>query len=556
MDFLNQISKQLSELFRSMTPGSRIAIGLLLAILSVSLFFLFSGKITESGEYLFAGESFGTTQIQKMEAAFGVEGLSGSTSIPTGDGFKVKVEGNKASYIAALVKHKSLPPNCYDAVQEALNEVGPFTSPTQVNQFIHNGKTIKLTQMIAALDSVEKAELMFTKKKSRGFNNKEKSSATVMVKPIPGEIISASLANSIQRMAASSLCIPAADITVADGKTGHCFSGDLNTGEIADRLADSERETNWQQRIRNLIGIEGMTVVVNVERDPYKSHKEFVISPDKKGTVAKKSYEKSGSSKSQLSATTGRPGPVSNAANRIAVTATPANNNSTQDSETMSDNLVAGSTKEIVYDTNREQQVNVSIQLPSEHFAKIWQSKNQTAEGEEPKTPTAAELATIEAEVVARTKQLVTNLLKRKGVKDPSEFVYVTSYQSFTFEPTEAPGMTSKATAWFGKYWTVLGLFGLAFFSLRALRSVMRSVPVEISDSTTQERQKSKLGKIGNQDDTVSEETAKAVAFQMLKKFDGTGPSLRDELTVLVNQDTDAAATILRGWIGNPIAKT
>ena len=31
----------------------------------------------------------------------------------------------------------------------------------------------------------------------------------------------------------------------------------------------------------------------------------------------------------------------------------------------------------------------------------------------------------------------------------------------------------------------------------------------------------------------------------------GTGPSLRDELVDMVREDPDAAASILRGWIGN-----
>ena len=41
MDFLNKAIAQLSDLFRSMTPGARITAGLLLAVVVVSMGYLF-----------------------------------------------------------------------------------------------------------------------------------------------------------------------------------------------------------------------------------------------------------------------------------------------------------------------------------------------------------------------------------------------------------------------------------------------------------------------------------------------------------------------------------
>ena len=554
MDFLNQIAKQISELFRSMTAGSKIAVGLLLAVLVVLLFFLFSGKMSSSGEYLFAGESFSATQVQKMEGAFGAEGLSGYSAVPAGGGFKVKVEGHKANFINALVKHKALPPNCYDEIEEASNDVGPFTSPTLIKESLRNGKTNMLARKIADMNPlIENVTIMFNKEKPRGFNATEKSSAGIIVKPVPGETLSTTLARSIQQLAAGSLGIPAADITVVDGPTGYCFSGDLNKGDVADQLAESEREVYWKKKIHELIGIGGMTIAVNVKQDPYKSRVTSVYKPNKTDTVAQRMYEKNRSSETQTPATMGRIGLVSNTPRgRIEGAANTTNNNKSEDSETQTKNVFGESREQIVYNTGLEQQVNVSIQIPSEHYAKIWRSQNPTPEGEDPKTPKPEELAAIESKVIEQTKGSVANLLKEEGVKDPSQFVYVTTCQSIAAESVAEPGMMSKAMGWFGKYWTVLGLFVLAIFSLRALRSFMRSVPVEIADSSTAEKQKGKAKKAGIQDDTVSEETAKAMASQMLKKFDGKGPSLRDELTMLVNQDADAAATILRGWIGSP----
>ena len=42
MDFLNKAFAQLSDLFRSMTPGARLTAGLLLVVVIVSLGYLFT----------------------------------------------------------------------------------------------------------------------------------------------------------------------------------------------------------------------------------------------------------------------------------------------------------------------------------------------------------------------------------------------------------------------------------------------------------------------------------------------------------------------------------
>jgi flagellar biosynthesis/type III secretory pathway M-ring protein FliF/YscJ len=42
-----------------------------------------------------------------------------------------------------------------------------------------------------------------------------------------------------------------------------------------------------------------------------------------------------------------------------------------------------------------------------------------------------------------------------------------------------------------------------------------------------------------------------SAAERRLKRLSGAGPTLRDELSQLVIEDPDAAANILRNWIGN-----
>ena len=76
MDFLNKAIAQLSELFRSMTPGARIMAGLLLAVVVISVGYLFQHSATGPDTYLFGGEPISNGQLDRVEAAIAKAGLS------------------------------------------------------------------------------------------------------------------------------------------------------------------------------------------------------------------------------------------------------------------------------------------------------------------------------------------------------------------------------------------------------------------------------------------------------------------------------------------------
>src|SRR4051812_19469482 len=76
MDFLNKAIAQLSELFRSMTPGARVTAGLLLAVVIVSMGYLFRQGASGPDAYLFGGEALSDGQLTSVEAAIAKAGLS------------------------------------------------------------------------------------------------------------------------------------------------------------------------------------------------------------------------------------------------------------------------------------------------------------------------------------------------------------------------------------------------------------------------------------------------------------------------------------------------
>ena len=124
MDFLNKAMIQIGELFRSMTPSARIASGLLLVTVVVSLGYLFGYRTSGPDVYLMNGEQFPASQIPAMEAAFAKAGL-GSYQF---DGSRVRIpRGQQNAYIAALAENGALPENINLLMEEPLkNTSGPF----------------------------------------------------------------------------------------------------------------------------------------------------------------------------------------------------------------------------------------------------------------------------------------------------------------------------------------------------------------------------------------------------------------------------------------------
>jgi flagellar M-ring protein FliF len=125
--------------------------------------------------------------------------------------------------------------------------------------------------------------------------------------------------------------------------------------------------------------------------------------------------------------------------------------------------------------------------------------------------------------------------------------VQVTAFQDI--KPVEIPQPTTgeNAVGWLVENWTTVGMIGLAFFGLWMLRSLVRSTAVAVPREATSA---ARVAAVASEEMEEEPEAVKAAAPR-LRRFGTSGPSLRDELAQLVQEDPDAAANVLRTWIGN-----
>src|SRR3972149_2737830 len=125
MDFLNQALAQVSDLFRSMTPGARITAGLLLAVVVISVGYLFQYRSAGPDEFLFGGQYLTDGQINQIEASMAQAGLNDYER----QGNRVLVpRGLRAEYLSAGADGGALPPNFHNYLESALEQGGPWES--------------------------------------------------------------------------------------------------------------------------------------------------------------------------------------------------------------------------------------------------------------------------------------------------------------------------------------------------------------------------------------------------------------------------------------------
>ncbi|MGA2035514.1 MAG: hypothetical protein ABSG68_24970 [Thermoguttaceae bacterium] len=548
MDFLNRAYAQLSELFRSMTPGARITSALLLAGVVISLGYLFHGQISGPDDYLMNGEPISANDLANMEMAFGKANLNTYQV----EGAKIRVpKAQKAAYMAALAEAKALPANFGSAIRAALDAGSPIDSKQVRDERIKNAVQEELSLIIRSMKGIENASVLYDTETKSGLSQEKVARASVAVKPLGSEPLDDRRVSCIRDLLCGAIAgLKPENVTVADivNGTAHRFSPD-GSGE---NLYVAVKEM-WERDLRakilsSLSFIPNLSVETSVVLDP-DSHTR-TSSLEYKKPVAYQVEDKS-STKSREGGSGGRVGAASQQANSpIALAGGGASKGPREEEETSDrheSSVVPMERMEKEKVGLTPKLAKAAVGIPISYFEKVWRNQNPLKDGESPKAPDQAALDKIRTEESAKLQKNVAALLPpSEGVTDPAELVTITTFQDI--KPAEVPTAAAgqKVLVWLGQNWNTLGIAGLALVSLVMLRSMIRSAPAAPEPASTP------LRLATPESDAQSNEPPEVTAARRLKRsVSGGGPSLRDELSELVKENPDAAANILRTWIGN-----
>ncbi|HEX4148313.1 MAG TPA: hypothetical protein VHY20_04970 [Pirellulales bacterium] len=553
MDFLNQAMAQVADLFRSMTPAARIVAGLLLAVVVISLAYLFNHQMAAGDSFLLGGQSFTSAELSAMEAAFGKAGLS-SYSI---DGNRVKVPaGQKAAYLAALADSGALPANFGDFLTTAIAKVGPFTSRAQQEEMLEQAKERELAGIILSMQGVEKASVQYDREKKTGFAQSAMAKASVGVKRHGTLPLEEKQVPMIRHLVAGAFAgLQPEHVTIIDlnGRTYSGSNGDSPGSASEDPFVSRTKEFQgmYETQICNALAyVPGVTVTANVELNKELLVRQEKDSYDAKAIATVMSREETQTSTTRGTSSGGRPGyegQGSNSSARLSQSA--AGGNETSDDRTINEVQNAPSRERTLTQLAglTPKRVTVSVGLPSTYFESVWRQRNPPAAGQPPRTLDKSALEQIQKDETDKIRAHVSTVLPQpaEGV-DPATLVTVTTFEHVAIDTDTGPAVADRAFAWLGNYWPTLATLGLVLFSLLMLRSLARTPPAPLSPLPA-------LGpQLAAQTDADGGKPAEpAKPKSRFKRKLGAGVSLRDELAEMVREDPDAAASILRGWIGN-----
>ncbi|MCG8447961.1 MAG: hypothetical protein MI725_00080, partial [Pirellulales bacterium] len=199
MDFLNQATGQIKELFESMTPAARVTAFLLLGVIVVSMGYLVQHHSAGPDDFLFNGEFLPASDVDRAEAAIAKARLTGYQRV----GNRIKVpQARKAEYLAAVADDGALPPSYHDVIEKALDS-GPFTDRVTRTERLKAAREQRLSMIVRSMDGIEEAQVIYDVREPQGLARTGKATASVSVRPTPGEPLSARRAKMIKKAVAS-----------------------------------------------------------------------------------------------------------------------------------------------------------------------------------------------------------------------------------------------------------------------------------------------------------------------------------------------------------------
>lgn len=565
-DHFLKIYGQLRDLFQSMTPGNRIIASLLITTLLVSLGFLVIGSIkpTESRSkytYLFDGFEFSSKDKIAVESALSTGGLKDHEWV----GNKLRVpKKSMASYAARIATEKAINvPG--GALKDTAGALSPWDSNLSTSEKMLRAKEADAASSISKLEGVLSAEVIANRRKDWDKNvwaRKEVFSVGVNVEPVGYKPLSDNTVAAIGGLISVIFGADPSLVRVVDNKNNRIYSGtgeEMGGGTSYSR-AQAQYESNWKNKIYNILPhIEGLQVETTVVLTKLINESLFKVQHEKpKATIHEhirgSDYLNEGYTRF------GRPG-------QIAMMSRPLiQSDAGQDKAKITDktheeektNALQGTETKAEMIPFIPERIFASLQISMDHVRSTWIAKNRTKETPEPEA-TPEQLQEEEELIRQDTRKLVAKLLEEyrdpRKSPDPLDMVEVTFYEPIR-EPE--PVMTSwqKTRVWLARHWQNLSLMGLVLCGMCVLWSITRpakpdpiviyeapEIPMEVFEARAQAEAEAEAAARAEEEDEEFQRT--------LDGFDKSIRSLQEEIADLVEENPDAAAAVLRQWIGN-----
>ena len=400
-----------------------------------------------------------------------------------------------------------------------------------------------------------------------GFASKRHKTASIAVRAKGGIPLSREQTLSIMNYVQKSMAgLGASDIALLDLASGQTTLGNDDPLMIEqDRYyqVKKQQELDLKRRAKELLADYGdIRLEVNVELDPTLSEELSKMNYDPKPTTIQSSTSKKDMDSSKTSSQ-GRPGADPNAFSNRSASVTPPDQNTKGKESTESVKQVVGSNVTNIKKAGLQTRyVSFSVLVPYSYYKKIheveWREQNPT-EKDMSKLPAMTEtlLKSLKTKVETQIQNALTAIIQTSVAgEDKNPRVSVSHYMDFPAPELPAPALSSLALNWLEQSWQTLALAVIALVAVVSLRGFVSSAPS--TDDSAFERgfdlpldYASDIDLAGLSDDEAIDATGEGGSEESkgTPRFKLSGGELKTDLTSMVRENPDAAATLLRNWI-------
>ncbi|HEY2827247.1 MAG TPA: hypothetical protein VGJ04_06570 [Pirellulales bacterium] len=548
MDFLNKSLTQLTDLFRSMSPAGRMVVALLLLVAVISGAYLFNHGLPGSDGYLFGGESVAASQLPAIEAAFGKKNLTDYEL----QGNRIRVpQGKQSLYMAALADSGALPHNFLDSLKASLESGGPFVDRKKRDDLFKVALQDELSKIVGQMNGIERANVLYNIETPQGFNAKKLVTVSVTVKPAGNQTLNAEQVQMIRQAVGPAIGAAPQSIAVIDincrAYPGGEMSGSSDVSQDRYMNTKHQYEREFADSIRQALVsfVQGAVVTVNVELHPELEESETTDKVDPK-PVNSGSPE---TSRTTIAAIPSLPSgllimPPPAGVPNSPLTVAPMGTGLRSESEPPvrhEQDVISRQSRQVRKAGLTPKRVSVSVGVPSSYYEEVWRQRNPAPAASK---PGPLELGQIEMDVNANIKKCVMGIVPMpdNSTADP---VTVTSFTSMPVPQIEIPTPTDRALVFVNEHSSALVTGVLVLIGLLVVRSIVRS----ISSATSREMHEPAVETM-LADEIAEQPFSPRGTPRTHRRHNKVGPSLRDELVEIVRDDPDAAANVLRNWIG------
>jgi hypothetical protein len=526
-------------------------------LLASIIYLVMPGKGTPSAPkdvYLYGDYEFTRSEQVVVDDALGSAGLKDHTW----QGYRLKVPVKKSEqYAAALSKAKAVPQDVVAMIFQNSKDTNALVTEKDRNDRDFAAKTYAVTQDIRRFSWVNDATVIADQTwRWEKFKRVRVRTASVTVRPHSNRPLDKIMRGAIVGMVSSALGITEVEnIKIVNALNGETWEGskDWFMGSDGGLLEKKrEEELDFEQKILFLFkDIPDLQVKASATVDPTREWKQFGVDLGKPVEGASDSF----SSKIDAQGIWGgkRPGFEVQESNsplpyRNAIMNGELKYNEKQSRDKVL-NIQQGKENTKEFAPFPLLGISVSVRVPYAYFQKTWQQMKKR-QGDDTAEPQQGEIDTwITQEISQMKKQLYPHLrIQNPQLQDETELdklIEIYPYNAEELEPLSELTLMQSISAWFGDNWKTMGLFVLVAASLGILWGATK--PQKPEPIIIYEAPEMPDIALDPEDDEESEEEA---IKRSLEPFSKSMRSLQEEVSELVTENPDAAASVLRQWIG------